>query len=60
MQHQGTKALEYICGTASYHDCNKQTTLAILGCKKRDFAASELSQISFDKSKCKIHIAVFQ
>jgi hypothetical protein len=27
----------------------KQTILAILGCKKRYFAASEVSQISFDK-----------
>jgi uncharacterized protein YsxB (DUF464 family) len=32
----------------------KQTILAILGCKKRYFAASEVSQISFDKNKCKI------
>ena len=27
----------------------KQTILAILGCEKRYFAASEVSQISFDK-----------
>jgi hypothetical protein len=39
----------------------KQTILAILGCKKRYFAASEVSQISFDKicNICKIYIAVF-